>query len=339
MVSKKKPKNSLVTGEDVAFIVSEKTNIPVTQVNQSEKDKLLHLEEKISERMVGQKEAVEAVSDALRRARVNLRSVNRPIATFLFLGPTGVGKTELAKTLAEVYFGDEETMLRFDMSEYQEKVSVERLIGTPGSDKGGLLSEAVRHHPFSIILLDELEKAHPDILNIFLQVFDDGRLTDTAGRTIDFTNTIIVATSNAGSAYIQTAIKENIALNQIKNHLLEEDLKGVYRPEFLNRFDGIIVFKTLSLSEVEQIAYLMINQVTGNLEKQGIYLQAEDEAISELAKLGYDPKFGARPLRRVIQENVENAIAEALLEGRVSRRDTIILQPGGKIKIEKAKAL
>ncbi|MBU0646207.1 ATP-dependent Clp protease ATP-binding subunit [Patescibacteria group bacterium] len=338
-VAQKKGQNALVTGEDVAGIIADKTNIPITQVTQAEKEKLLNLEEKMRERMVGQAEAVSAVADALRRARAELRSENRPIATFLFLGPTGVGKTELAKTVAEVYFGREEAMLRFDMSEYQESGSIDRLIGVPGSNEGGLLTEAVRRHPFSIVLLDELEKAHPDILNVFLQVFDDGRLTDAAGRTIDFTNAIIVATSNAGSQYIQDAVRQNLPLDQIKNHLLEEELRSIYRPEFLNRFDGTIVFKTLSPSEVEQIAYLMINQVAARLEPKGIHFRASDEAVAELARLGYDPKFGARPLRRVVQEKVDNAIAEALLEGRVSRRDTIILEEGGKINIEKAPAL
>lgn len=338
-VAKKKGENALVTGEDIAAIVSDKTNIPITQVTQEEKEKLLNLEEKMRERMVGQAEAVEAVADALRRARAELRSQDRPIATFLFLGPTGVGKTELAKTVAEVYFGREEAMLRFDMSEYQEKGSIDRLIGVPGSNEGGLMTEAVRRNPFSIVLLDELEKAHPDILNVFLQVFDDGRLTDAAGRTIDFTNTIIVATSNAGARYIQDAVQANTPLDQIKNHLLEEELRAIYRPEFLNRFDGVIVFKTLSPDEVEQIAYLMINQVAARLEPKGIYFRATDEAVAELARLGYDPKFGARPLRRVVQERVDNAIAEALLEGRVSRRDTIVLKEGGRIEIEKAEAL
>jgi ATP-dependent Clp protease ATP-binding subunit ClpC len=338
-VGKTRGKNALVTGEDVSGIVSQKTGIPVTSVAEEEKDKLLHLEERMHGRVIGQEEAVKAVAAALRRARAELRAENRPIANFLFLGPTGVGKTELAKTVAETYFGSEDAMLRFDMSEYQDSASIYRLIGTPGSTQGGLMTEAVRRNPFSIVLLDELEKAHPDILNVFLQVFDDGRLTDSAGRTIDFTNTIIVATSNAGTQYIQDEVAKGTALEQIKSHLLEQELRGIYRPEFLNRFDGIIVFKPLTPDDVQQIAYLMIDQVGKRLEPKGIHFRATDEAVMELAKKGYDPKFGARPLRRVIQEEVDNAIAKALLEGQVRRRDTIVLKPGGEIDIEKAPEL
>ena len=341
MVSKSKGKSreagdALVTGEDIAKIVADKTNIPLTSVAQTEKDTLLHLEERMHGRVIGQEEAVKAVSAALRRARTELRAQNRPISNFLFLGPTGVGKTELAKTVAEVYFGSEEAMLRFDMSEYQDPSSLARLLGVPGSKEGGLMTEAVRQHPFSIILLDELEKAHPDILNVFLQVFDDGRLTDAAGRTIDFTNTIIIATSNAGAPYIQDAVAAGASVEQMKTHLLEQDLRGVYRPEFLNRFDGIIVFRPLTLDDVTQIAYLLVAKLATQLEPKGIHFRATDEAVSELTKKGFDPKFGARPLRRVVQEQVDNAIANALLEGKVARRDTIILNAGGGIEIEKA---
>jgi ATP-dependent Clp protease ATP-binding subunit ClpA len=258
---------------------------------------------------------------------------------FLFLGPTGVGKTELAKTVAEAYFGSEDAMLRFDMSEYQDTQSIHRLIGAPGSNEGGQLTEAVRRKPFAILLLDELEKASPEILNLFLQVFDDGRLTDAAGRTIDFTNTIIIATSKAGAPYIQEAVREGKPLEEIKTRLLEQELKGVYRPEFLNRFDGVIVFRPLTLDDVSQIAYLMVDKVGKQLEPKGIYFRATDEAMMELAQKGYDPAFGARPLRRVVQEEVDNAIASALLEGRVQRRDTIVLKPGGQIEIEKGAEL
>jgi ATP-dependent Clp protease ATP-binding subunit ClpC len=338
-VSKTKGENGLVTGDDVSAIVSSKTNIPVTEVGQDEKTKLLGLEEKMHGRVIGQDEAVKSVAAAIRRARAELRAEDRPIANFLFLGPTGVGKTELAKTVAETYFGSETAMLRFDMSEYQEKSSITRLIGEPGSNDGGLMSEAVRQNPFSIVLLDELEKAHPEILNVFLQVFDDGRLTDAAGRTIDFTNTIIIATSNAGSSYIQDAINQNTPLEQIKTHLMEEELRTQYRPEFLNRFDAVIVFKPLTQDEVSQIAYLMIAKVAKRLEPKGINFRATDEAVMELARKGYDPQFGARPLRRVVQEEVDNAIADALLEGKASRRDTIVLNPGGEITVEKAEAL
>lgn len=331
--------NTLVTGEDVARVLSQKTNIPVAKVGEAERDKLLHLEERLHERVIGQEEAVTAVASALRRARAELRSQNRPIANFLFLGPTGVGKTELAKTVAEVYFGDEQAMLRFDMSEYQDKASIYRLIGVPGTREGGLLTEAVRRQPFAIVLLDELEKAHPDMLNVFLQVMDDGRLTDGIGRTIDFTNTIIVATSNAGSAYVSQAISAGTPSEEIKTRLLEEELRGVYRPEFLNRFDGVIVFKPLTIEEVIQIAYLLINQSAERLEAKGIHFRAEDAAVHELAQKGFDPKFGARPLRRVIQEQIENAIADALLKDQAARRDTIVLKTGGAIEVEKAAAL
>lgn len=330
---------TLVTGEDVAAIIAEKTRIPVTQVAQEEKDKLLHLEDRLHERVIGQDDAVKSVAAALRRARAELRSESRPIANFLFLGPTGVGKTELAKSVAQVYFGGEENMLRFDMSEYQDKASISRLIGAPGAEQGGLMTEAVRQNPFSIVLLDELEKAHPDILNLFLQVMDDGRLTDSTGRTIDFTNTILIATSNAGSQFIQDEVVKGTPVEQIQTTLLETELKQYYRPEFLNRFDGVIVFKPLSMDDVTQIAYLMINKVSEHLEVKGIHFRPTDEAIAELAAKGYDPKFGARPLRRVIQEQVDDAIANVLLEGKVNRRDTLVLQPGGKIEIEKAPEL
>ncbi len=329
--------NARVVGEDVAAIITEKTKVPVTEVGNDEKEKLLHMEERLHERVIGQEEAVTAVSAALRRARTELRAPNRPIANFLFLGPTGVGKTELAKTVSEVYFGREESMLRFDMSEYQEKSSLERLIG--GVGQGGLLTEAVRQNPFSLLLLDELEKTHPDILNIFLQVMDDGRLTDGAGRVIDFTNVILIATSNAGAQYVMEATATGTPINEVKEHLLTEELKTVYRPEFLNRFDGVIVFKPLTMDDVLQIAYLLIGKVAERLKVKGINFTASDAAVAELAQKGFDPKFGARPLRRVIQEEVDNAIANFLLKGEVGRRDTLTLEPGGKITLQKAAEL
>lgn len=326
-----------VVGEDVAVIITEKTKIPVSEVGNEEKEKLLHMEERLHGRVIGQDEAVTAIASALRRARTELRAPNRPIANFLFLGPTGVGKTELAKTVSEVYFGREESMLRFDMSEYQEKSSLERLIG--GVGQGGLLTEAVRRNPFSLVLLDELEKTHPDILNLFLQVMDDGRLTDGAGRVIDFTNVILIATSNAGAQYVMEATSAGRPISEVKEHLLEEELKTVYRPEFLNRFDGVIVFKPLSMDDVLQIAYLLMSKVAERLKVKGINFTASDAAVAELAQKGFDPKFGARPLRRVIQEEVDNAIANFLLKGEVSRRDTLTLEPGGKITLTKAIAL
>ena len=338
-VSESRGKDALVTGEDVAQIVSSKTGIPTTSVAEDEKEKLLGLEQKMHGRVIGQEEAVNAVAAALRRVRTELRSGGRPIATFLFLGPTGVGKTELAKTVAETYFGSEDMMVRLDMSEYQDASSINRLLGAPGSQNGGLLTEAVRKQPFAIVLLDELEKAHPEILNVFLQVFDDGRLTDASGRTIDFTNTIIICTSNAGTQYIQDAVGRKEALADIKTHLVEEELRGIYRPEFLNRFDGIIVFKPLAQEDVLEITKLFMNAVATRLEPKGIGFRAEDSAVAELSQKGFDPKFGARPLRRLVQEEVDNAIANALLQGEVKRRDTIVLEPGGKIRIEKGAEL
>ena len=337
-VAKARGVDARVTAEDIAKVVSEKTGVPLTNVTQSEQSTLLNLETSMQGRVIGQAEAVNAVAAALRRARTQLKSDKRPIATFLFLGPTGVGKTELAKTIAATYFGNEAAMLRFDMSEYQEQGSIERLIGT--SQQGsGLLTEAVRRQPFSIVLLDEFEKAHPDILNLFLQVFDDGRLTDGQGRTVDFTSTILVATSNAGTQYIQQATTANTPLEAIKTHLMETELRGIYRPELLNRFDGVIVFRPLTRDDVIQISYLLVNEVAKRLEPKGIRLRATDEAVMELAEKGYDPLFGARPLRRVIQEQVDNSIASALLEGKIQRRDTVVLLPGGKIDIEKGEAL
>jgi len=332
----RKGANTLVVGEDVSRVISEKTGIPLTKVSEDEREKLLHFEDRLHSRVIGQEEAVKAVSSALRRARAELRSGKRPIANFLFLGPTGVGKTELAKAVAEAYFGNEKAMLRFDMSEYQDTASIHRLIGNPDSKEGGQLTEAVRQTPFSIILLDELEKAHPNILNLFLQVMDDGRLTDAAGRTIDFTSTILIATSNAGTGYIQEAVIANQPMEEIKTRLLEQELKTVYRPEFLNRFDAVIVFKPLTLDDVRQIAFLMIKQISERVEMKGYKFRPDDEIIEELAKKGYDPLFGARPLRRVVQEDVENAIANAMLSGDLKPRDTIVLKAGGKVEIEKA---
>ncbi|PJA93153.1 MAG: hypothetical protein CO133_01350, partial [Candidatus Komeilibacteria bacterium CG_4_9_14_3_um_filter_37_5] len=281
-VRNKRGSRQLITANDVAELVSEKSSIPVTQVSVDESEKLLNLEKIIHERMVNQEEAVSAVSSALRRARAELRDAKKPIASFLFLGPTGVGKTELARTVAAVYFNNESNMIRLDMSEYQEKSSIGRMLGAPGSDQGGFLTNAVRQKPYAILLLDEIEKASPEILDIFLQVMDDGRLTDVTGRTVDFTNLIIIATSNAGTNYIQDQVTAGVPLEQIKNALLEKELRPYYRPEFLNRFDNIIVFKPLTQEHIEQIATLLLKKEQQRLAEKGIYLEPTKEAILEL---------------------------------------------------------
>ncbi len=325
--------HSLVTGEDVAAIVAEKTKIPLSEVTQSEGERLLHLEERIHQRLVDHDEAVRAVAAAIRRARVELRDARRPITNLLFLGPTGVGKTQLAKTVADVYFGAGNRLVRLDMSEYQERSSIERLLGLPGL--GGYLTEQVRTNPFCLLLADEFEKAHPDVVNLFLQLMDDGRLTDGAGRTVDFTNCIVICTSNAGSSVIQDQLRAGIAVETIRDYLVNTELPRRFRPELLNRFDGIIVFKPLSLDDVRAIARLMLAGVTDSLKRRGIALQVTDAAIDELATAGYDPKFGARPLRRVIQERVDDPLAKTLLAGGLRRRDTVVFDIGGKIDMIK----
>ncbi|MBI3120356.1 MAG: AAA family ATPase, partial [Candidatus Kerfeldbacteria bacterium] len=266
----------VVTADDVASIISERTHVRVTRVAQEEQQLLLHLEEKIHERIVGQEDAVRMVAESLRRARAELRDIKRPIVNLLFLGPTGVGKTELAKTTAEIYFGSETTMIRLDMSEFQDQASIHRLIGPPpgfsGASQGGELTDAVRKSPFALVLLDEFEKAHPEILNVFLQVMDDARLSDSSGRVVDFTNTMIIATSNAGTGVIQDSLKQGRTVEEIRQDLLNRELKRTFRPELLNRFDGIVVFKPLSLPEVEQIAGLLFDQVAVQMEAKGIFL-------------------------------------------------------------------
>jgi len=342
-VRKNKGDKAIVLAEDVARLISAKVNIPLTTVTEKESEKLLHLEEEIHQRVIGQEEAVKMVAAALRRARAQLRDSQRPIANFLFLGPTGVGKTELSKTVAEVYFGSEKNMVRIDMSEYQEQSSVYRLIGSPpgkGSPgTSGYLTEAVRKNPFTLLLLDEIEKAHHDILNLFLQVMDDGRLTDGLGRTIDFTNVILIATSNAGTAFIQEKIKEGWTVQQIKDKMMEDEIKKYFTPEFVNRFDGVIVFKPLAMKEVIEITKLMLKKVAKQLEEKGIHFEASEEAVAELASAGFDPQYGARPLRRIVQERVSDVLANYLLAGKIARRDTVILEKGGVLKIKKAEKI
>lgn len=332
-VKNNKQDSNLVMGEDVAQIIANRTRIPVTSLTENESQKLLQMESLIHGRIIGQEEAVKVVSSSLRRARTELRDGKRPIANLLFLGPTGVGKTELSKTLADIYFGREDAMLRFDMSEYQEKSSLDRLIGR--LDEPGHLTDAVRRNPFSLLLFDEIEKAHPDILNIFLQMMDDGRLTDGMGRTVDFTNTIIIATSNAGTEYIQDEIKKDTPIETITDVLMRDKLREHYRPEFLNRFDNIVVFKPLTYENIIEIARLLLKKVAQRLEQKHITFKYSDAALAEIAKAGYDPQFGARPLRRVIQEQIDNKLAEYLLSGQLGKRDTVEFDVGGKFYIKK----
>jgi len=339
LARKKRGDGAFVTAEEIATVVHDKTNIPVEAVTENEAQKLLSLEQELHGRIIGQDAAVVAVAQAMRRARAELREGKRPIANFLFLGPTGVGKTELSKALAAEYFGDERNMIRLDMSEYQDAGSIDKMIGAPNDERGGLLTEAVRRQPFAIVLLDEIEKAHPDILNLFLQVMDDGRLTDGIGRTIDFTNVVLIATSNAGTPYIQGEVKKGTDLERIKTMLLETELKGIFRPEFLNRFDAVIVFAPLTLEDVEQIAWLMLRRIETSLADKHIGFRAEDEAVMALAELGFDPLFGARPLRRVIQDRVDNPLADLLLRKEADRRDTVVLDRDGTLKVEKAKPI
>jgi len=324
--------------EEVALAIEEMTGIPAGKVSEDEGKKLLNLEIDIHERMVGQDEAVKAVSASLRRARAELKDSVRPIASFLFLGPTGVGKTELAKTVSQVYFGDEKYMVRLDMSEYQEADSVSKMIG---DQRGvlGYLTEAVRKKPFSLILFDEIEKAHPDILNLFLQLLDDGRLTDGQGRTISFSESIIIATSNIGSIFIQEEIKLGVAINLIKQDLVDNQLNKYMRPELINRFDGIVVFKPLTEENIFKIATLMLKKIKKNLADKGINFKADKEGVEILAKAGYDPKFGARPLRRLLQERVEDEIANLVLANKLKRRDTVLIDFLGQISVEKGREL
>ena len=327
-----------VGAEEVAQIVASWTHIPVTQLTQDESDRLLHLEETLHQRVVGQDEAVSAVSRAIRRARAGLKDVHRPIGSFLFLGPTGVGKTELCKALAEAMFGDESALVRIDMSEYMEKFSVSRMIGSPpgyvGHDEGGQLTEAVRRKPYSVVLFDEIEKAHPDVFNILLQVLEDGRLTDSTGRTVDFRNTICVMTSNVGAADVE---KNSRALGfsstgkgemsarsyeRMKESMLEE-LKRTFRPEFLNRVDELIVFHPLDEENILRIAGLMVGSVAQRLKERGIALRWDDNVLQYLAKEGFDPTYGARPLRRAIQRMVEDDLSEEILSGRIKLGDTV----------------
>ena len=330
-----------VTPDDIADVVSRWTGIPVSRMLQSEREKLINLEAELHKRVVGQDEAIEAVADAVRRSRAGLQDPKRPIGSFIFLGTTGVGKTELAKALAEYLFNDENMMTRIDMSEYQEKFSVSRLVGAPpgyvGYDEGGQLTEAVRRKPYSVVLFDEIEKAHPDVFNILLQVLDDGRLTDNKGRVVNFKNTIIIMTSNLGSAFIQSKFDEMKRKNDSEKEKILEDtkngvldmLKKTIRPEFLNRIDDIIMFQPLNKVEIEQIVRLQINAVVKRLAAQEVTLHVNDDAIELIARAGFDPEFGARPVKRALQRLLLNDLSKALLAGTVDKNKTIEVSANG----------
>jgi ATP-dependent Clp protease ATP-binding subunit ClpB len=323
-----------VDAEDIAGVVSRWTGIPVSRMLQSEREKLLLLEQELHKRVVGQEEAIAALSEAVRRSRAGLQDVRKPIGSFIFLGTTGVGKTELAKALAEFLFSNENALTRIDMSEYQERHSVSRLVGAPpgyvGYDEGGQLTEAVRRKPYSVILLDEIEKAHPDVFNVLLQVLDDGRLTDNKGRVVNFKNTIIIMTSNLGSHIIQEnfeSLDEKNLESIMKTTRTEVFglLRKTIRPEFLNRIDEIIMFTPLTQKEVREIVVLHFNQVKQMLEEQGIDLKATSYALDWIAERGYDPQFGARPVKRVVQKYILNELSRQILAGKVQKGKEIVL--------------
>jgi ATP-dependent Clp protease ATP-binding subunit ClpC len=335
-----------VVEEDIADIVSSWTGVPVRKLAQSESDRLLNLEAVLHERVIGQNEAVDSVSRAIRRARAGLKDPKRPIGSFIFLGPTGVGKTELARALAEAMFGDEDAIIRVDMSEYMERHATARLVGAPpgyvGYEEGGQLTEKVRRKPYSVVLLDEVEKAHPEVFNILLQVLDDGRLTDGKGRTVDFRNTVIIMTSNVGAQMIRkggslgfTAATDN-GYNDMKERVMEE-LKRTFRPEFLNRVDDLIVFHSLEESEIDQIVTLLAADLAKRLNEYGLTFELTEEAKAFLAKEGFDPQYGARPLKRAMQRHIEDKLSESLLSGSVAKGDAVKIDiaPGGGLNVER----
>jgi len=338
----------VVTEEDIAEIVAFWTGIPVTKLTKSESEKLMHMEETLHGRIIGQEEAVVAVSRAIRRARVGLKNPNRPIASFIFSGPTGVGKTELTKALASYFFGAQEAMVRLDMSEYMERHTVSKLIGSPpgyvGYSEGGYLTEAVRKRPYTVILFDEIEKAHPDIFNLLLQILEDGRLTDAKGRTIDFKNTLLIMTSNIGSKVIEKGggslgfelgeSQVESQYNRIKS-LVNEELKQYFRPEFLNRLDEIIVFRQLTKEEVREIADLMLNEVFDRIKQQDIDLSVTERFKNRLVDEGYNPSYGARPLRRAVMRLLEDSLAEEVLAGKIKGGDSAVVDVSddGEVKV------
>ena len=321
-----------VTEEEIARIIARWTGIPVAKLMEGERSKLLGMEDILHKRVIGQNEAVEKVSEAILRSRAGIQDPNRPIGSFLFLGPTGVGKTELAKALAQALFDDEHNIVRIDMTEYMEKYSVSRLIGAPpgyvGYDEGGQLTEAVRRKPYSVVLFDEIEKAHPDVFNILLQVLDDGRITDSQGRTVDFKNTIIILTSNLGSSYILEGITENNEISEEAKEQVEKLLKTQFRPEFLNRLDEIVFYKPLAKSEIGSIVDLMIKDLSRRLEDKQIKVEITDGAKAYIIDSGYDPVYGARPLKRFIQSKVETLIAKAIVGDSLKEGDTVVIDSG-----------
>ncbi|WP_067621057.1 ATP-dependent Clp protease ATP-binding subunit [Alicyclobacillus acidiphilus] len=337
-----------VTVDDIAHVVAAWTGIPVKQLAQEESERLLNMEKLLHDRVIGQDEAVEAVSRAIRRARAGLKDPKRPIGSFIFLGPTGVGKTELARALAEAIFGDEDAMIRIDMSEFMERHSTSRLVGSPpgyvGYDEGGQLTEKVRRKPYSVVLLDEVEKAHPEVFNILLQVLDDGRLTDGKGRTVDFRNTVIIMTSNVGAEELRkggsVGFKPDSSsrYNDMKDKVMQ-DLKKTFRPEFINRIDEIIVFHPLDEAQIAQIVELMVKNLQRRLQEQEIQFTLTDEAKAFLAKEGFDPQYGARPLQRAIVRHIEDRLSEALLAGEIKKGDTVVLGlDGDRLRVEKVNA-
>jgi ATP-dependent Clp protease ATP-binding subunit ClpC len=334
----RRPTVGEVTAEDIAEVVSRATGIPVSQLTEEERERLLRLEGQLHERIVGQEEAVEAVAEAIRRARAGLSDPNRPIGSFLFLGPTGVGKTELARTLADALFGDEAAMVRIDMSEFQEKHTVSRLVGAPpgyvGYEEAGQLTEAVRRCPYSVLLLDEIEKAHPDVFNVLLQILDDGRLTDAQGRTVDFKNAVVIMTSNLGAERIKAHARLNESFEELKEDM-NRLLRNTLRPEFVNRIDEVILFRSLGEDQIAEIALLLLDHTSRRLKAQGVGIEFTDAAVALIAEEGFDPEFGARPLRRTIQRRVDNVLSRMVLDGSLERGDKLVVGTGeGKLGFE-----
>ncbi|MBI2234515.1 MAG: AAA family ATPase, partial [Micavibrio aeruginosavorus] len=329
-----------VDADDIAAVISKWTGIPVDKMLEGEREKLLHMEEKIKARVVGQEAAVQAVSNAVRRSRAGLQDPRRPIGSFLFLGPTGVGKTELTKALAEFLFDDDTAMVRLDMSEYMEKHSVARMIGAPpgyvGYEEGGALTEAVRRRPYQVVLFDEVEKAHPDVFNVLLQVLDDGRLTDGQGRTVDFTNTVLIMTSNLGAEYLVQQ-EEGEDVEQVRDKVMGA-VRAAFRPEFLNRLDDILLFKRLGRAQMGGIVDIQLGHLRRLLADRRIVLDLDDKARAWLADKGYDPAFGARPLKRVIQTHLQNTLAEMILKGEVIDGSSVhVSEKGGDLDFKVGK--